>query len=490
MDLNLITSADYLRLTAGKTQGMANLKPQLVAILAEPNTSHANDIDTTPFQPVTRGEVINRMGAGSPADLMFRYFERSTVPVVIFPQAYGTAPAPTATQHEITVSGTATEATQIIMTIASREFALDIAKGSTAAEVAQLISDVAGAPTSSPVTGSANGVIATLTTKWKGATSAALKTTFKPAPNTTMAGLTFTNVITLGTGTPDIAPALAEIEGKPFTLIVNPYGEAKFAELENLIGYPSDILNVGLWGADVAEPCLAVSGSLVNDLASAKLLTDTEARKTQPANTVIAAPGTEWFPFEAAASGASMFAQVANSQPHRGIIGLSLPHCPPPVNGVGDFATIGGRDAIAKAGHSTAEWVNGRMVVTDFVTTFHPDGVPDPKFRNSRDVMVMINIMYALKHLQESYRGLVVTAEDTPVLAPNVITTAAVRADFGALLWDLGKAALIATPANSEENMSVSINPARRINMSAPAELTSEIKQTNATVGVTYFVSI
>lgn len=486
----IITAADFARVTEGNFASEPTLLRQRVAVLCEPNTSLAAaiDEDDRPFSPISESDVINKLGAGSPGHLMYKYF--TTLNVTYFPQKYGTSPAPTHTVAEVAVTGTATEATQLILTIASRERILDIAKGATNVEVAQLISDLASAQLSSPVLSSATAGTATLTTKWKGATSAALKVTVKPAPNKTLAGLTFVVTTTAGTGTPDITAALAAMNEEHYTIIVNPYGEAKFADLEDFIGYPDPSLNIGNWGADVAKPAISMFGSLVNTAAAAATITDVEARKKQVANVAVAAPGTEWFPFEAAASGAFLFAQTSTNAPHLGVIGRALPFCPPPANGMGDFKTMRGRNAIALLGHSTSEWANGQMLITDLITTYHPDGDEAPKFRNARDVMAIANVLYAVKELQKSYRGTVATAADTVVAVENMISDAAVKSDVRALCFFLGRAGLVATPQFSAENATVSINPARRINIAVPFAMTSEITQTSSNIIIDYFVSI
>jgi phage tail sheath gpL-like len=488
----LITAADYARVTEGNFASSPSLLSQRIAVLCEPNTSLAAAIDEndSPFSPISESDVINRLGAGSPGHLMYKYFSSLTLPVVYFPQKYSTAPAPTHTVAEVAVTGTATEATQLLLSISSKVQVVDIAKGATNTEVAQLIADLASASNASPVLSSATTGTATLTTKWKGATSAALKVTVKPAPNKTLAGLSFVITTTAGTGTPDITSALEAMSEDHYTIIVNPYGEAKFADLENFIGYPDPTLNIGNWGADIARPGISFFGSLTNTAAAAAAITDVEARKKQLANAAVSAPGTEWFPFEAAASGALLFAQTSNSAPHMGVVGRALPFCPPPVNGMGDFKTIKGRNAVAMLGHSTSEWVNGQMLITDLITTYHPDGDEAPKFRNVRDVMAIANVLFAVKELQKSYRGAVVTASGTVVNVENIISDIAVKSDLRALCYFLGGAGLVATPAFSAENAAVTINPARRINIKCPFALTSEITQTSSNVIIDYYVSI
>lgn len=491
MDINLVTSAVAVKVKPGNLSQPGTFLSQRVAVLCEPNTANQPTLDTTPFTALSLEQVGDRLGVGSLGYLMYKNsLKYLTLPVVFYPQDYDTGTPPTATTNTVTVTGTATGNANHTLYINGIPYVYTILKGDTPTIIGGKIADKVNSVGASPVIAVNTTGTVVFTTKWKGATSAALKLRFVLGEKLADAvGVSYANIVVAGTGTPLIQDALDLFGSDHNTIVVNPYGAPVFDVLETFNGKPSETVQVGRWADLTSKPFLALCGSNASDAATVAALTDVDARKAQLTNVVCSSPNSEWFPAECAASHATLYAKVANDTPHKGICNVALPYNIAPVGGAGDFKDENGRNAIVKLGHCTSEYVNGEWVVRDFVTTYHPDGDDYPKYRFGRDVMVFMNLLFDLKRLQLSYYGSVTTDSATVTDVTGMVSVASVKTDVKDRIFALAKAGMIATPDFSFANATVSISPAKRINIAYPAQVTSEITQVDGEITVDFFIT-
>lgn len=491
MDINLVTSAVAVKVKPGNLSQASTFLAQRVAVLCEPNTANQPTLDVTPFTALSLEQVGDRLGIGSLGYLMYKNsLKYLTLPVVFYPQNYDIGTPPTATTNTVTVTGTATGNADHTLYINGVPYVYTVLKGDTPTIIGGKIADKVNSVGASPVTAANTAGSVAFTTKWKGATSAALKLRFVLGNKTADAvGVSYVNVVVSGTGTPLIQAALDLFGSDHNTLVVNPYGAPVFDILETFNGKPSETVQSGRWADLTSLPFLALYGSNASDAASIAAVTDVAARKTQVTNHACASPNAEWFPCECAASWATLYAKVANDTPHKGICNMALPYNIAPIGGVGDFKDVNGRNAIVKLGHSTAEWINGEWVVRDFASTYHPVGDDSPKYRFGRDIMVFMNLLFDLKRLQKSYYGSVTTDSATVTDVSSMVSVASVKTDVKDRIFALAKAGMIATPDYSFANATVSISPAKRINIAYPAQVTSEVTQVDGEITIDFFVT-
>jgi hypothetical protein len=174
------------------------------------------------------------------------------------------------------------------------------------------------------------------------------------------------------------------------TIVVNSYGlnTTVVSELENFNGIPSATNPTGRYDGITFKPFIALSGSVLNDNSS---FTDT--KKQQVTIAVCPAPLSKGLPMEAAANMAVLFGRQAQDNPHLDVSGSFYPDMPTPT-AIGTMADYNTRDSFVKKGNSCVILLDGRYQVTDFVTTYHPDGEIPPAYRYCRNLMIDFNIRY------------------------------------------------------------------------------------------------
>lgn len=486
-----ITSVIGYNLKAGNFSTPAQTLPVQVALLGEPNTAIEPGVDETESKLVlTKKEMGELSGFGSLPHLMFEYLQYLRVPIRWYPQKYDTVTPPTATIHSLTITGTSTIRTTHNLVVNGRAYSILIEEGDSEAEITPRILDAINGNIDAPVTATNALPGVDFTTKWKGKTSAGLRVRIETGKEASNVSYSFS--IVAGTGTPtDVEDSLNRFGSTWNTLVVNPYGEDIFSTLELFNGVADSETPIGRWDPLIGMPFLALFGSNDSDKDDIALITDTSARKSQMTNVACSTPNAESFPCEGAASGALKYGTIANETPHKGLVNNYFPLLPAPFGGVGDMGDAKGRNAIALLGHSTSEYVNGAYKVKDFITTFHPDGDTSPKFREARDVMVDMNILYYIKLIMErDIQGKVTTLDTSIVNVVDMISVVDVKAIISNAIRNLAGLGFIATPDFSIENMTVTLNPQYRFNISFPYQRTAEIKQVGADAIVDFFTVI
>ena len=442
--------------------------PQIILVLGEANDANQLLLNTDPKEITTAKEAAELYGYGSPMHQMARILRPVSgegvggIPTVFIAQV--SDPAATPTEHEWTVTGSATANATHTIRIAGRdsldfqEYKYTVATGDTATAVAAKIVDAVNAVLGSPVTASSALGVVTLTTKWNGATSAALNTgiDFSNA-----AGLSYSKTSTVeGAGVVSLSNALSLIGDTWYTLVINPYGTATLAALETFNGVPDAENPTGRYNGQVFKPFMALFGSTLDDKDDLAAITDNAARVDQVTNVLCPAPLSPGFPWEAAANVATVFARIAQDTPHLDINNKSYPDMPVPTNLlIGDMSIYENRDFLVKKGCSTVLLTNGRYTVQDLVTTYHPEGESPLQYAYARNLNLDWNIADNYRTLENIFvkdHVLVQDAQATDVT--RAIKPREWKARVQELFIDLAVKALINDPDFSKNSLRVQIS--------------------------------
>lgn len=442
--------------------------PQIIAIFGEANTANQTGLDTDPFEVTSAKEAGERYGWGSPIHQMLRILRPANgtgiggIPTVVIPQV--SDEAATATVHEFTVSGTATTNATHTLVIGGRrnvdfvEYSFSVVKGDTAAQIAQKMADAVNGVLGSPVIATVNAAVLTLTTKWKGATSAKLQT--RIFSGTKAAGISYAKTTsTDGAGTVSLASALTHFANKWFTCVINPYDD-HLDTLEQFNGIPDPNDPTGQYAGLTFQPFLAFFGSVLDSRTALAAITDDADRVEQVTNVLCPAPKSEGFPWEAATNVVRLFARTMQDTPHLDVNDRAYPDMPVPDNElIGDMADYNNRDYLVKRGCSTVTLENGAYVIQDLVTTYHPAGESPLQYSYARNLNLDFNVSYVYRALER------VNVKDHVLIRDNQITDVSksikpvewksVLSDF---FGDLAERALINEPDFSRESLNVQVS--------------------------------
>lgn len=458
------------KITKGNFSNSTPNLPQKIAILGEANEANQATLSTTPIELTTAQQAGELFGYGSPIYTQMRILRPSSggvvggIPTIVYPQAE--AAGAVAAVREITPVGTATANGSHFLIINGRDsvdgqrYEFVVANGDTpAAIVTKMITAVNNVLGSPVIATNGTGKIV-LTAKWKGLTSEDLNVTIDTNGNDL--GVTYGVASTAtGAGTPSITASLNLFGENWNTIVVNPYGEPVFDDLEAFNGIPDPTTPTGRFLGIIMKPFIAIYGDLTND---PSVLTD--SRKTQVTNAVAPAPLSKGFPMEAAANMAALFSRVEQDTPHLDVASLSYLDMPIPSDGnIGSMVDYNFRDSIVKKGSSTVTLSAERYVIQDFVTTYHPDGELPPQFRYCRNLMLDFNVRFSYYLLEQiNVVDHAIAADDDVVSVSKVVKPKQWKQIVGNMFVDLGKRALIADVAFSQESLQVdisAINPDR-----------------------------
>lgn len=443
--------------------------PQIIAVLGEANTANQAALDTDPFEFTSAQEVGKRYGYGSPLHQIARILRPANsagiggIPTVIIPQV--TDEAATATVHEWTITGTASDNATHTFVIGGRrnvdftEYSYSIVKGDTAEQIAAKIADAINGVLGSPVTATAALGVVTLTTKWKGATSSNLKTRVDAGSRT--AGITYSQTSsTDGAGAVDLAGALAHFAGTWYTSVINPYGEAHLDTLEQFNGIPDPENPTGRYAGLIFKPFMAFFGSTLDSKDALAAITDDAARVEQVTNVLCPAPKSEGMPWEAAANVVRLFARIMQDTPHLDVNNKSYPDMPVPDNReIGDMADYNNRDFLVKKGCSTVILDNGAYKIQDLVTTYHPEGEYPLQYAYARNLNLDFNVSFVYRVIEEiNVKDHVLVRDNQVTDVVKAIKPAEWKAVLSTVFEDLAERALINDPEFSKTSLKVQVS--------------------------------
>jgi phage tail sheath gpL-like len=430
--------------------------PQRIALFGEANNANQSGLDTNDNGGVNAKEVTSAKqvgdlyGYGSPLHMMMRILKpfnndgTGGIPIVVYPnKAPGGA---TAKVIQIAVSGVPNANGTHYLKIAGRNgidgslYAINLTTDDTAATIHQKIEDAVNAVLACPMIATSTDYEADLTSKWKGLTADGISVSVDTGDDDL--GLTYVVSTTAnGSGTPSITDALSQFGNNWNTIVINPYNiTAILDELEAFNGIPLNESPTGRYGATVWKPFIALTGSVADDPSSI-----TDSRDDEVTIAICPAPASPALAFEAAANMAYLHAIIAQATPHLDVMNKAYPDMPVPTDGnIGSMADYDERDAIVKKGCSTVDFVNGKYLVKDFVTTYHPDGEEPPQFRWVRNLVIDQNIRfsYLLKE-QEVVVGKAIAKDSDIVSVDEVVKPKQWKGALFELADDLANRALI-----------------------------------------------
>jgi len=392
------------KLTKGFFQESSPNLPQRIAVFGEANVANQASIDDTPREITSAAEAGDLYGYGSPIHSQMRILRPPSgggiggIPTIVYPQL--DTGGEIAAVLQVTSTGTATKTVTHTVVINGRRgidsalYDFVVPEGSTDSAALSLAIDAVNNALSTPVIAVSSGPTTTdFTAKWVGVTSN--EVTVEIDTNGEPSGMTYVSaVLTAGAGDKDIQNSLDQFGSDWNTIVLNPYGEAKHAVLNTFNGIPDPDLPTGRYTGIVFKPFIALWGSIEQDKDTLAAITD--AQKTEVTNVLCPAPNSAGFTWEAAANGGLLFARIMQDTPHLDINGKAYPDMPVPVDGlIGDMADYENRDFLVKKGSSTVDFIAGKYVVQDFVTTYHPDGETPPQFRYARNLIgIDFNVRY------------------------------------------------------------------------------------------------
>jgi phage tail sheath gpL-like len=452
----VITKGDF-------SESSPNL-PQRIALLGEANVANQSGLDTDAIVITTARRAGELFGFGSPIHMAMRILRPANgggvggVPIVVYPQEE--AVGATTKTLTITPTGVATGSGTHTVKIAGRRglegqfYNVNIATGDTTDDITEKITDAINAVLGSPVTANDTTYEVEVETKWAGLTANAVNVSVDTNGNDL--GITYSVVATqAGSGTPDIAGALAQFGNDWNTIVVNTYGTQSdiLNALEDFNGIPDPLAPTGRYAGIIMKPFIALTGSTAEDPSSI-----TDARKSDVTIAICPAPLSDGCHWEAAANMCVLYARQAQDTPHLDVSGRDYPDMPVPV-AIGDMANYDNRDAIVKKGCSTVDLVAGNYRVMDFVTTYHPDGETPPQFRYVRNLNIDFNVRYGYYLLEQINVVDHVIADDNDVVtASRVIKPKIWKQIVDRYAVNLSERALIVQPAFTQDSIAVNIS--------------------------------
>ena len=440
--------------------------PQRIALLGEANTANQSSLSTDAQQITSAKQAGDLFGYGSPlhsmARILFPIFGSGvgSIPVIVFPQLE----AGVASVNTITVTGTATKNVTHKMYISGRDiidgssYDINIVTGDDQDDVALKIKNAIDSVLQCPVTAVNAAAVTTITAKWTGLTSNEITVRFDTQGEDAGLSYAFANTVE-GSGTPSLTTSLGKFGDEWNTIVINPYGEPAFAELEAFNGVPSDN-PTGRYEGIVFMPFVAIWGSKLDTVTALQGITDIAARTDQVTNALAPAPNSEGFSFEAAANMTVLYANMCQDNPNLDVSGKSYPDMPIPYdNDIGDMSSYANRDILVASGSSTVKLNSGKYEVQDFVTTYHPEGEIPPQFRYPRNLNIDFNVKYGYRLLELiNVVDHSIAASDQAVVAGKVIKPKQWQAIIDAYADDLAKRNLTVDPSFMQESIVVAIS--------------------------------
>lgn len=391
--------------------------PQRIMILAEGNTANQATMPIEKREITSAKEAGTLYGFGSPIHQIMRILRPISgdgvggIPTVVFPTEEAVAATAAVAACDVTLSTTATDNATHYVVINGRNnvdgipYAYSVVKGDSDATIMDRIVAAVNNVPGSPVIAAAVGSPATsftLTTKWAGISAAELTVRFDDGGKD--CGITYSAVVTGGTGAADISATLASIDNDWVTILCNSHGTPVFDTIETFNGIPDPDSPTGRYSAINWKPLISIWGSTEDDKDNIVAITDASARKTQVTHALAPAPNSEGYSWEAAANMTYLFALMEQNSPHLDVNGKYYPDMPVPADGlIGDMSDYNNRDYLVQRGSSTVNLTAGKYQVQDFVTTYHPDGEVPPQFRYCRNLMLDFNMRYGHYLLEQTY---------------------------------------------------------------------------------------
>lgn len=468
--------------------GQAQYLPMRIAVIGQGTTALNGTYSNDKAVVTSENEVAEEYGYGSPLHLVCRQLLPANgngikgIPVTVYP--LDDDGSGVAASGSIDASGAATEAGGGYVYIGGVKSAkIVIPDEATADEALALVKTAVDAILYMPVT---TGAVAAgslpLTSKWKGLSANDITLDVSELICT---GLTF-SVTDMASGdvNPDVQDALDIIDEVWETFAINcmNYDDTDTNLLYHTFGEAR-------WEQTVKKPLLVATGCIDN-YATRTAVTGAAAGKPNRSMFLIQSCGSRELPFVIAAQGlVNDIAQKANDKPAHNYIGILQGLHTGDDTVQEDHAT---RDLAVKAGASTNIKVGELAALADTVTFYHPDGEDPPAYRYVVDIIKLMNIIYNLDIIQETFRGRPLLPDGTPTNDPDAVQPKMIRSVLSVLADTLasGRSAIIADPDFTKENMTVEIsdtNP-KRIDTTFPVKLSGNVEVNSTDVYFSFYL--
>lgn len=472
--------------------------PQRIAILGEANTANQVGLTTNPVEVTSAAEAGALFGFGSPIHSVMRILRPLSgdgvggIPTIVYPQISNVGA--TATTRTFTVVGTVTKNATHTLEINGRDsidfkpYSFSVVIGETATQVATKIKNLINSVTNAPCTATNTAGVITITSKWKGETSAQLLVNINTG--SIGSGVSYSQTASVdGSGTVDLSNTLLSFGDEWNTIVINTYGEGQFDVLEQFNGVPSNTNPTGRYSGLIFKPFISFSGTTLSDKDALTLITDNVARIDQVTNVLCVAPNSKNFKYEVAADLVLSLAPIYQNTPHLDESRILSTDISLPSSGdIGDMKDYNNRDFLIKKGCSTVLKKNGQYQVQDLVTTYHPDGEIPLQYSYPRNLIIDFNVAYKYRLLEELYlTGKTIVADSQLVTVGDCIKPNEWKSLVSNLFDGLAEIGLITDPEFSKQSVVVNIstiNPNRfETTFSYKRTGTVRISSTTATVG-------
>ena len=444
-------------------------RPQIIAIFGEANDANQIGLVVDAKEITSAQEAGEEYGYGSPIHQIMRILRPISgsgvggIPTVVFPQISDVGA--TESTVEITVTGTATSNATHNLVVNGRlgvdflNYDFSVATGDTPTVIAASMADAINSVLGSPFIGVAALGVLTLTTKWKGATSAEAAASVSTGSNT--AGIAYAETAAVpGGGVVDLAASLTQFGDTWYTTIINSYGTATLQAFEDFNGIPDPDTPTGRYVGEIFKPFIALFGSVLDDKDDLVAITDEAARVEEVTNVLCPAPKSGGFTWEAAANACTIYSRIAQDMPHLDVNNKSYPDMPVPENGIiGDMSDYNNRDFLVKKGCSTVMLDKGSYKVQDFVTTYHPAGEVPLQYAYARNLNIDGNLAFGYKILEDiNVKDHVLVADDQVTDANKAVKPKQWKAVLFDYFDDIAERALIKEPQFSKDSLIVEVN--------------------------------
>lgn len=388
-------------------------------------------VDEVPVLVLNEADAGDKFGFGWPLHRMaIKHFEGSqgAGQYWIIPQSEtGTESA-----GEIDWTGTTTAAGTIFLRIGNELYSIAIVSGADIEAISDAVVAFVNAEADTPVVASKTAVTfeTVFTAKAKGLEGDNISITLNAEDGEELpVGITAAVItdMTGGAGTPDIQDALDgmgtgdDSNEKAFSHLVHGYGlvTSELDKVSAYVGLGNEF--VGCYAKPVSKPFVSLNCDTdPGSAALTALLVITDARLSDRANGILAAPDEDEIPTELACLATGIMARMAQNNPGENYTGQIL-------TGVGKRSTsanrwtkeLSARDTAVKSGISPTKVQSEQAFLQNVVTFFRPANIPDASngYKSYRSIMVLRNILNDLRSTFESskWQGVSIVADASKV---------------------------------------------------------------------------
>ena len=461
---------DFVNLRGGRIVDL----PMRIGVVGQGNTTSTYPLTKQQITSATQAGDI--YGYGSPIHLAVNSLLPpngrgvGSIPVTVYPLNDGPGAAPAS--GSITPDGVATVAgayTIFINNINCGSFSV-LEGDSVDAQCGAIAGAISTTP-NSPVTATNETTRVDTVSKWEGTAANDITVEVVPASGPEN---TFTIVDPAGGAVdPDIQPALDQIGNVWETLFVNCIGNHNGTEGLDVLDAFQDT-NEGRWLPATRRPFVACYARVGDPQTLSPV---PNSRSTDRTNVQLTAPGSTDLPFVIAAAQVAQIAiQATANAPHDygGLYPAGLTAGPD-----SSQWTYADQQLVVSRGSSTALKKDGRIVMGDTITMYHPSGDPTPAYRYVVDVIKVMNILFntELIFASEEWDGAPLIPDNQSTINPTAKQPKAAKAAIAAMIDSLALNAIISDPETAKQNIMAEIdsqNP-KRLNATFTVQLSGNV---------------